>query len=97
MSPSICEAIEQRLVLRFVYEGRSRVVEPHCHGVSKAHNEVLRAFQIGGQSESGEEVGWKLFNVGKIEQLVVSGEVFTGTRRGYTPRDSQMTSICCAL
>jgi hypothetical protein len=97
MNTSICDAINRRLILKFVYRGLSRIVEPHCHGTGRANNEVLRAFQIGGESESGRAIGWKLFDVDQISGLVASSEVFTGTRPGYNPADSHMTSICCAV
>lgn len=63
MNAGICAAIRSRAVLQFSYDGGIRTVEPHCHGISRADNEVLRAWQTGGYSESGEPVGWKLFEV----------------------------------
>lgn len=95
MSMGICDAIADRAVVRFSYDGGSRTVEPHCHGVSRAGNEVLRGYQVGGYSESGNPVGWKLFEVAKISGLRQSGEVFTADRPGYNPNDRGMSSIHC--
>ncbi len=95
MSMGICGAIANRAVVRFSYDGGSRKVEPHCHGVSRAGKEVLRGYQVGGYSESGNPVGWRLFEVAKISGLRHSGEVFVADRPGYNPNDRDMSSIHC--
>ena len=63
MNQTICVAIRERKVVSLRYSGGLRSVEPHCHGISTAGNEVLRGYQIGGHSQSGIRVGWKLFDV----------------------------------
>lgn len=95
MNRVICDAIRRRAVIAFTYDGGRRVVEPHCHGVSSAGNEVLRGFQTGGSSGSGEPVGWKLFEVAKIQRLRPQGSTFAAARPGYTPADSAMDHIHC--
>jgi hypothetical protein len=69
MNTQICEAIKARAVVNFYYDGGMRIVEPHCHGISKDNNELLRGYQTEGYSQSGNPVGWKLFSVGKISSL----------------------------
>lgn len=63
---AICEAIQSRKVLRFYYDGGFRHVEPFCYGLGTSDNELLRAYQIDGASESNEFRGWKLFKVDEI-------------------------------
>ena len=48
MNTAICAAIKNRAVVEFYYNGGLRTVEPHCHGISTAGNEVLRGYQTGG-------------------------------------------------
>ena len=88
MNPEICEAIKLKRIIRFNYSGGLRTVEPFCHGVSTAGNEVLRGYQTSGDSESGDPVGWKLFRVSEISNLTITNELFSGTRPGYNPNDS---------
>jgi len=93
----ICEAIRTRSVVQFYYDGGLRIVEPHCHGVSKNGNELLRGYQTGGYSQSGESIGWKLFSVNKISRMQQTGEIFPSNRTDYNPNDKAMISICCSV
>ena len=95
MNQTICSAIRSRQVIRFYYNDGFRTVEPFCYGVSTANNEVLRGYQMGGYSESGNPQGWKLFRVSNISDITVTGECFDTIRPGYNPNDSAMTTICC--
>jgi len=97
MNQNICIAIENRYVLRVIYGGE-RVIEPHCYGVSPGGNELLRAFQTSGYSESGESFGWKLFRMDKMGSIEGTGETFAGPRPGYNPvGDQAMATIYCKL
>ncbi len=95
MNTRICNGIRDRKVIRFYYGGGFRTVEPFCHGISTVGNDVLRGWQIGGYSESGEPQGWKLFQVDTISHLTITDEVFEGRRPGYNPNDSAMLTIYC--
>jgi hypothetical protein len=95
MNSAICDAIRGRTVLIFRYDGGDRTVEPHCHGVSTAGNEVLRAYQTAGFSESGNPVGWKLFEVTKMSALQSQRETFGANRPGYNANDKGMSSVHC--
>ena len=97
MNQEICKAIESKNIITFYYDGGSRTVEPHCYGVSKNDKELLRAYQTGGYSESGNPVGWKLFSVEKISNLDVSSDTFEGPRFQYNPNDKAMATIYCCL
>lgn len=92
---SICSAIRSQQVVEFYYDGGARTVEPFCHGTSTAGNEVLRGYQTGGYSSSGNPVGWKLFTVSDISGLSVTNTQFPGNRPGYDPNDSAMRNVHC--
>ena len=83
-------------VLSFYYNGGTRFVEPFCYGIHRSTDkEVLRGYQIGGYSESGESVGWKLFRVEEISKLMVTDRDFKGVREHYNPNDRIMKKIIC--
>ncbi len=97
MNPLICEAIHARKLIYFYYGGGYRTVEPFCHGISTAGNEVLRAYQVGGYSRSRRFGGWRLFRVAKILYLQTTEQEFEGYREDYNPKDPQMVEICCQV
>lgn len=97
MNSIICSAIRSKQVIRFDYGGGLRILEPFCYGVSASGNELLRAYQIGGYSLSGEPVGWKLFRVSGISNLAVTDKHFEGNRPGYNPGDPAMATIYCCV
>ena len=95
MNSLICNAISRRAVIIFHYHGGSRTVEPHCHGISTAGNEVLRGYQTGGYSESGNPVGWKLFEVSDMQNIQITGGTFGQNRPHYNPNDKGMQVVHC--
>ena len=95
--PAICDAIRLRRVVRFLYHGGVREVEPHMYGRNAGGSELLRAYQLRGPSSSGEPVGWKLFHVEDISQLAVTFEPFTAPREGYAPVDKVITFVNCRI
>lgn len=95
MKRSICDAIRARAMVRFSYDGGSRIVEPYCHGVSTTGSEVLRGYQTGGYSSSGNPVGWRLFEVAKLSGFRQTSQTFNRNRSGYNPHDEGMVSVHC--
>ncbi len=53
MNSIICSAIRSHNVIRFYYDSGYRTAEPFCHGAGSAGNDLLRAYQTDGHSESG--------------------------------------------
>ena len=96
MDRQICGAIKFKNHLVFNYDGLPRVIEPHAHGTSSRGKEVVRGFQIGGQSSSGP-LGWRLWDIAKMKSFRVSESTFTGTRPGYVRGDSDMYPVHCQL
>jgi hypothetical protein len=97
MNQRICSAIKERRIIEFHYKGGTRKVEPFCYGINNTGNQVLRGFQIGGFSRSGNKYGWRLYTVSLISNLKVTDKYFGWNRPGYNPRDSQMTRIFCNI
>lgn len=97
MNQTICRAISERRVVQFEYDGGTRVVEPHCHGVSKTGKEVLRGYQVAGYSDSGNPIGWKLFSVQRMSGVTILDTEFPEDRPDYNPHDSAMTQVHCCV
>jgi hypothetical protein len=96
MESLICSAIAGKMVIRFSYENDLRQVEPFCYGVNQSGDELLRGYQVGGQSQSQPQ-GWKLFEVDKIEGLTVTEDTFDGKRATYNLSDSAMKIVFCEI
>ena len=94
---SIASAIQNLQLLSFIYDGHSRVVEPHTYGIDTKGHAAVRAYQVRGGSESGEYVGWKLFHVNEMRGLTVLQEHFSGARPKYKRGDSAFSTIHAQL
>ena len=92
MNQMIVDAIRKRRRLRFTYNDKIRIAEPQCYGIGVKGTELLRVHQIKGGSQHEP-----LFDVSKIESLVVLDEVFTQPGPNYKKNDSAMTTIFCQL
>jgi len=98
MKEIICEAIKKRKILSFNYKELERIVEPYAFGTDNKGSYKLRAYQIGGFSESGKTVGWKLFSVENISNIEILDKTFDMIREGYNPYgDSQIPHIICKI
>jgi WYL domain len=72
-------AISQRRQIRFRYDGKERIAEPHDYGMQGGKVRLL-AYQTGGQSNSGRLPNWRWIDVSKIRELEVLNETFAGNR-----------------
>jgi predicted nucleotidyltransferase len=75
----IHDAIDNRLVVEFSYNGHRRVAEPHVLGVKNGRLQVLM-YQIGGSSSSGLLPDWRRFFVDELSQLEVMSQAFVPQR-----------------
>ncbi|WP_298303756.1 hypothetical protein [Flavobacterium sp.] len=91
MNQTIIEAIETQNLIEFYYEGELRVVQPYCYGVSKAGNDVLRAFQVDGYSSSNK-MWWRMYAESKMQQIKSNNQNFT-PRSDYKRGDKDMVKI----
>ncbi|MCK9399181.1 MAG: WYL domain-containing protein [Bacteroidales bacterium] len=95
MKNEICKAIRNKKIIKFLYDGESRTVEPHCYGLTTKGNEAIRAYQIAGYSSSGK-MGWKLYDLSKAGNIQVLDESFD-IRNDYKKGDKGMSEIYCEL
>lgn len=61
----------KRHLLRLIYNGADRLVEPRSHGYASDGHEVVVVYQRGGESAWGQDEGWKALVVSQIEELQV--------------------------
>src|SRR5689334_23051015 len=93
----VCDAIRTRSRIAFDYQGKHRVVEPYCHGVSTRGAEVMRAVQVGGQSSSGGLGLGKLWYVADMLNARLLEEQFDPDDPNYNPNDTAMKTIHCRI
>ena len=97
----IISAINNRNVCTIYYEGDTinnpgyREIEPYVYGLSKRENPVIRAYQLGGKSDTPENMpGWRLFRADRMVDFVNSGDIFEEPKPLYNPNgDRDMTRI----
>ena len=92
MDPRLLMAIEQRRRLRFLYNGKARLVEPQCYGIGNRGAELLRGHQLQGGQEREP-----LFAVARMADLQVLDEVFERPGPHYKENDSAMKTIFAQL
>ncbi len=90
MKREIAEAIRNQNVIHLSYPPGDRTIEPYAVGSSAKGNDLLRAYQTSGASQSGEHEHWKLFRLDRIDRLDVTDETFEGPRPGYKRGDRAM-------
>lgn len=76
--PLLYAAIEQRRIIRLVYHGKDRLVEPNDHGILNGASQLL-GYQVGGSS-SRSLPNWLRMKVDEITEMVMLDETFPGGR-----------------
>jgi hypothetical protein len=92
MNKIICGAIERRQRMQFFYNSKLRIAEPQCYGIGSRGTELLRIHQVRGGSEREP-----LFDVSKIQDLILLDEFFNEPGPNYKRDDSAMKQIFCQL
>ena len=92
MNEALVTAIKRKQRLRFVYNGKPRLVEPQCYGIGARGTELLRAHQLRGGPQREP-----LFDVSKIIDLEVLNEAFHRPGPNYKKNDSAMKTILAQL
>lgn len=92
MNQMLVLAIQRRRRLHFLYNGRTRLVEPQCYGIGRRGTELLRAHQLQGGNEREP-----LFDVSKILDLQWVDESFDRPGPNYKRDDSAMETIFAQL
>jgi hypothetical protein len=97
MNTLLCDAIRATRLLRFIYEGYERVVEPHLYGINTQNHEMLSCYLVGGWSASASEPGWRNYLVRDMHDIHVLAEPFDGPRAGYNPSDDAFHQVFCRI
>jgi hypothetical protein len=85
--PLLWQAIERRRMIRLLYHGKERLVEPHDHGVLNGSLQLL-GYQIAGSS-SRPLPNWIRMKVEEMADLEMSEKTFPGGRP--TPSAKHLT------
>jgi len=93
----IIDAIHQKRVLKLWYGGGDRLIEPHCYGMGREGQGLLRCFQISGFSSSNAPFAWKLLTVAEIQDPSLTDQTFPTPRTDYNPQDKAMARVIAAL
>jgi len=92
MNEAIVSAITARHLLKLAYSAGNRIVEPHVYGLGKDGKELLRCYQIGGESTSRERYGWKMLREPDIADVTVLDVSFE-PRPSYNPEDPAIREV----
>ena len=78
LDPLLRKAIRRKRLIRFVYQNKERIVEPHDYGI---HNGIIKllAYQVRGAS-SGKLPGWRWFEISGISGAGCLPQTFPGNR-----------------
>ena len=78
VDPKLWTAIEHRRLLRFRYQNKDRIVEPHDYGVHSGSVKLL-GYQIGGAS-SHKLPNWRWMETERISDVQILDQTFPGGR-----------------
>ena len=96
----VMNAMRKRRIVELNYDDEEdpggkgkRWVQVYCYGVSKAGNEVVRVYQVGGDTKTIQP-GWKLFRTDRMENMRVLGGTFDEAKPLFNPTgDKDMIKI----
>jgi hypothetical protein len=77
--PLLWQAIERKRMIRLVYHGKERLVEPHDHGVLNGAVQLL-GYQVAGGFSSRRLPNWILMKVDEMADLEMLEKTFAGGR-----------------
>ena len=97
MRSELCNAVDNREILIFEYEGELRQVHPYKVGKSTAGNDILSGYLDSGVSKSEHDPYLRLYRLDKIQNLEKSGDSFNGVEREYKRTDDRMKEIYCSV
>jgi histidyl-tRNA synthetase len=75
----LLNAIEEKKLIQFNYQGKVRIAEPHDYGIQNGSVRLL-SYQVGGASNSGRLPAWRWIEVPEISALQVLSQTFPGSR-----------------
>lgn len=98
MHNELCQAIDNRRIVSFLYKSGHRTVEPHMVAYNKTGKLILSAWFLRRGSDSSDGPGWRTYVLDEISQLTISNQTFDGPRPNYRPDGGKsFDRIQCAL
>jgi hypothetical protein len=94
---NIKKAIDNKIIIKIFYRGDKsiaagqRTIEVFAYGRSLANNEVIRAYQLAGDTKT-EMPGWKLFRTDRITRWVETNKRFSQPRPDFKLTDKGMST-----
>jgi predicted DNA-binding transcriptional regulator YafY len=95
MNIVLCDAIREHRLVRFVYAGYERIVEPYTYGTTRSGRELLMGWLARGWSRSEPTPGWRTFHVDEMRDIAAMAEPFAGTRAGYRGGGRRFEQVYC--
>ena len=89
MNQDINDAIKNKNLIQFDYDNITRTVEPYRYGTTASGNEALRGYQTSGEKSN---MAWKLFDLTKASNIVVTQDTFK-TRKDYKTGDKMISTV----
>lgn len=96
--PDIERAMDGRRIVTLRYDDEEdpggkgqRWVEIYCYGKSLADNDIIRVYQIGGDTKTIQP-GWKTFRTDRVENFQVLGGTFNQPRPLFNPNGDRSMS-----
>ncbi len=93
----LIDAIRNRTVIEFVYDGARRYVEPHAFGADDDGALKLRGWQHRGLAGQRVEDGWRLYFVADMHDVQLTPQSFDRPRPGYRQGDKAFATIRAQL
>src|SRR5207253_7745938 len=75
----IWASIEERHHIRFFYDGKERITEPHDYGIQNGRVRLL-VYQFAGRSNSERLPAWRLVDIAGMSEIEVLETTFPGNR-----------------
>jgi len=87
MDGLIRQAIEEKKLVQFEYQGYMRIAEPHIYGRKGGITKLL-VYQVRGGSKSGNLPNWRRVDLTEVGQFQILSETFQGRRTNPSGKHS---------
>ena len=90
----INQAISEKKIITFIYDGELRGVEPFLTGKHKDTGKLsLRAWWLYGYTKSSNPTNWRLYTIELMSNIAITNDGFIGQRPYYNPNDKDMSNV----
>ncbi len=88
----LLDAIRQKRLVRFIFDNKERIAEPHDYGIQRGQATLL-AYQLRGGSTAGSLPNWRWIDVSRMSGLEVLHETFPGSRADQSSKHHEWEVI----